>query len=98
MALQPGYLADKGRVQRRLRRIEGQVRGLARMVDEERYCIEILDQIAAVQGALRAVATLILEDHLRSCVVGATADRQEQLVGEVVGAVGRLIGVHPSPR
>jgi DNA-binding FrmR family transcriptional regulator len=63
--------AGKDRLLARLRRIEGQVRGLGRMVDEERYCPEILAQVAAVQSSLRGAAELLLQDHLRHCVTTA---------------------------
>src|SRR3954447_2171937 len=66
-----GYSDKKDAVQKRLRRIEGQVRGLQRMVDEDKYCIEVLDQIAAVTKALQAVAIELLDDHLSHCVVDA---------------------------
>src|SRR5436305_1137498 len=63
-----GYTDNKDAVQKRLRRIEGQVRGLQRMVDEDQYCIDILTQLSAATSALRAVAVQMLEDHLGHCV------------------------------
>ena len=66
-----GYSDDKLAVQRRLRRVEGQVRGIQKMVDEDRYCIDILQQVSAVTSALRSVALLLLEDHLAHCVANA---------------------------
>jgi DNA-binding FrmR family transcriptional regulator len=66
-----GYSDKKEAVQKRLRRIEGQVRGLQRMVDEDKYCIEILDQVAAATKALQAVAIELLDDHLSHCVADA---------------------------
>lgn len=88
----PGYAADKEKVKNRLRRIGGQVGGLERMVDEERYCIEILTQISAVQAALDKVALALLDDHARHCVIGAeTAKDRDELTEEMMGAVGRLL-------
>ncbi len=89
----PGYIDDKDKIQNRLRRISGQVGGLERMVDEDRYCIDILTQISAVQAALDRVSLALLGDHARHCVVGpqSRADREE-LTGEMMDAVGRLLG------
>ncbi len=91
-ARQPGYIADKEKVKNRLRRISGQVGGLERMVDEERYCIDILTQISAVQAAIDRVALALLDDHTRHCVVGAdTAEVREERTEEMMEAVGRLL-------
>jgi DNA-binding FrmR family transcriptional regulator len=68
-----GYVSDKDALIKRLHRIEGQVRGIERMVDEERYCIDILTQIAAVSTALESVSVMLLEDHVRHCVADALA-------------------------
>jgi len=88
----PGYIGDKDRVRNRLRRIAGQVGGLERMVEEERYCIDILTQISAAQAALDKVALTLLEEHARHCVIGAaTAADREELTAEMMGAVGRLL-------
>jgi DNA-binding FrmR family transcriptional regulator len=87
----PGYIDNKGQLQNRLRRISGQVGGLERMVDEERYCIDILTQISAVQAALDKVALSLLDDHARHCVVGATEQNREEKTEEMMHAVGRLI-------
>ena len=88
----PGYIGDKEKVKNRLRRISGQVGGLERMVDEERYCIDILTQISAVQAALDRVSLALLDDHTRHCVVGAkTAAAREERTGEMMEAVGRLL-------
>ena len=65
-----GYTATKDQLQKRLRRIEGQVRGIQGMVDDDRYCIDVLTQISAVQAALDKVALGLLDDHARHCVVG----------------------------
>src|SRR5437868_6225064 len=72
-----GYHADKQALGARLRRVEGQVRGIAKMVDEDRYCIDILTQIAAVSTALEAVALKILDEHVNHCVAGALASGDE---------------------
>jgi DNA-binding FrmR family transcriptional regulator len=90
----PGYTADKDAVQKRLRRIEGQVRGLQRMVDEDRYCIDVLEQVSAVTRALQAVSLELLNDHLANCVLdaaktgGAEASRK---IAEASDAIGRLV-------
>ena len=86
-----GYSAEKDALLKRLARIEGQVRGIAKMVDEERYCIDVLTQISAVQKALDAVAIGVLDDHVRHCVIGSTGETQEQRTDELMAAVGRLV-------
>ena len=73
-----GYAKDKEALVKRLHRIEGQVRGVERMVDEDRYCIDILTQIAAVNTALESLAFKILEEHVRHCVAGALSSGDEQ--------------------
>jgi CsoR family transcriptional regulator, copper-sensing transcriptional repressor len=86
-----GYSADKEAVLRRLRRIEGQVRGVAGMVEEDRYCIEVVTQVTAIQSALDKVALELLSDHASHCVIGAAeADRPER-TEELMGAVKRLL-------
>jgi DNA-binding FrmR family transcriptional regulator len=90
----PGYSDDKDAIQKRLRRIEGQVRGLQRMVDEDKYCIDVLDQISAVTKALQAVAIALLDDHLSHCVAQALTDGGEDAtakVAEASAAVARLV-------
>lgn len=88
-----GYSATKEQLTKRLTRIEGQVRGIGRMVDEDRYCIDVLTQISAVQAALDKVALGLLDDHAHHCVVGAsTPELQEQRTEELMAAVGRLMG------
>lgn len=87
-----GYSATKDQLSKRLRRIEGQVRGVERMVEEERYCIDVITQISAVQAALDKVALGVLDDHARHCIVGGAAGpRPEELTDELMGAVGRLM-------
>jgi DNA-binding FrmR family transcriptional regulator len=86
-----GYTASKEQLEGRLRRIEGQVRGIQRMVDEDRYCIDILTQISAIQAALDKVSLALLDDHARHCVMGATPDDQPEKTAELMAAVGRLM-------
>ena len=87
-----GYSATKDELSKRLRRIEGQVRGVERMVDEDRYCIDVLTQISAVQAALDKVALGLIDDHARHCVIGADSEQtREERTAELMGAVGRLM-------
>ncbi len=86
-----GYTATKDQLQKRLRRVEGQVRGIERMVDEDRYCIDVLTQISAVQAALDKVALGLLDEHARHCVLGSEGRTQEDRTTELMGAVGRLM-------
>jgi DNA-binding FrmR family transcriptional regulator len=88
-----GYTATKDQLQKRLARIEGQVRGVSKMVDEDRYCIDVLTQINAVRAALDKVALGVLDDHARHCLLGhggGPTDPDEQ-VHELMGAVGRML-------
>jgi DNA-binding FrmR family transcriptional regulator len=90
----PGYSDDKEAVQKRLRRIEGQVRGLQRMVEEDRYCINILEQISATTKALQSVALELLDDHLAHCVADAVksgGDTSTEKLDEASAAIGRLV-------
>ncbi len=77
-----GYVADKDVLVRRLRRIQGQARGIERMVVEDRYCIDILTQVAAITTALEAVAELLLEDHVSHCVRHALSSGDEAVADE----------------
>jgi DNA-binding FrmR family transcriptional regulator len=77
-----GYAADKDALVRRLHRIEGQVRGIERMVEEDRYCIDVLTQIAAVKTALESVAIKILDDHVNHCVADAMASGERGAAAE----------------
>lgn len=86
-----GYTATKDQIQTRLRRIEGQVRGIERMVEEDRYCIDVLTQIAAIQAALDKVALGLLDGHAHTCVIGAEPDEQDGRTAEMMAAVGRLM-------
>ena len=90
VANNPGYAASNERLLKRLARVEGQVRGLTRMVEQERYCIDILTQIQAAEAALHGVALELLDDHVRNCMDGTPAERTEK-TDELMGAVGRLI-------
>jgi DNA-binding FrmR family transcriptional regulator len=90
----PGYSADKESIQRRLRRIEGQVRGLQRMVDEDRYCINVLEQVSAVTRALQSVSLELLDDHLTHCVLDAAKDggpEATRKIEEASTAIARLV-------
>lgn len=90
----PGYKDDKNRYLARLRRIEGQARGIHRMVDEDQYCIDILTQISALTSALENVALGLMEDHLRHCVVDAArkgGDEADAKIAEATAAIKRLV-------
>ena len=86
-----GYTATKDQLLTRLRRIEGQVRGVQGMVDDDRYCIDVLTQISAVQAALDKVALGLLDEHARHCVMGAEGRQRADRTEEMMAAVGRLM-------
>jgi CsoR family transcriptional regulator, copper-sensing transcriptional repressor len=87
-----GYTATKDQLLARLKRIEGQIRGIEGMVSSDRYCIDVLTQIGAAQAALDKVALGLLDDHAHHCVIGAEpASEREQKTAELMGAVGRLM-------
>jgi DNA-binding FrmR family transcriptional regulator len=87
-----GYTATKDQLSKRLRRIEGQVRGVERMVDEDRYCIDVITQITAIQAALDKVALGLLDGHTRHCVVeGHGSGTPAEMTDEVMAAVARLM-------
>ena len=86
-----GYSATKDQLLARLRRIEGQVRGIEKMVVDDRYCIDVLTQISAAQAALDKVALGLLEEHARSCVLGTEGELQADRTDELMAAVGRLV-------
>ena len=88
---QHGYSKDRDALLKRLRRVEGQVRGVQGMVESDRYCIDIVTQITAVQAALDKVALEILEDHTRHCLVGAETKDQAELTEELMSSVRRLL-------
>ena len=93
------YAHDKAKIMARLRRMEGQVRGVQRMVEEDQYCLDVLTQLSAIIAAARQTGLLVLEDHVRGCVLGAEhapdeIDREE-LLTELIGAIyrfGRSVG------
>ena len=89
-----GYIADKSSHLARLKRIEGQVRGLHRMVEEEKYCIDILTQVSAVTKALESVSLALLAEHMNHCVVSAARagdDEAAAKIDEAMAAIGRLV-------
>jgi DNA-binding FrmR family transcriptional regulator len=91
---QPGYSEHKDAVLKRLRRVEGQVRGLQRMVEEDQYCIDVLTQISAATKALQGVALELLEDHLSHCVAHAAeagGPEADAKVAEATAAIRRLV-------
>ncbi|HPY23276.1 MAG TPA: metal-sensitive transcriptional regulator [Mycobacterium sp.] len=89
-----GYSADKENYARRLKRIEGQVRGIGKMIDEDKYCIDVLTQISAVTSALQSVALGLLDEHLKHCVSHAVAEggeEAERKLAEASAAIARLV-------
>ena len=86
-----GYTASKDELVTRLRRIEGQVRGVQKMVEDDRYCIDILTQISAIEAALDKVALGLLDDHAHHCVMGAQGKERAAKTDELMAAVGRLV-------
>jgi DNA-binding FrmR family transcriptional regulator len=87
-----GYTASKDQLLARLRRVEGQVRGIEKMVDDDRYCIDVLTQISAIQAALDKVALGLLDEHVKHCVVeGHGPGTTEELTEEMMSAIGRLL-------
>jgi DNA-binding FrmR family transcriptional regulator len=86
-----GYTATKEQLLTRLKRIEGQVRGIESMVEDDRYCIEVLTQISAVQAALDKVALGLLDEHARHCVMGGEEAKKDERTTELMAAVGRLM-------
>jgi DNA-binding FrmR family transcriptional regulator len=85
-----GYYDGKEEVLARLKRIEGQIRGLQRMVEEDKYCIDILTQISAASNALKKVAVGLLEDHMRHCIANRT-EKDRDMIAEAAAAVDRLV-------
>jgi DNA-binding FrmR family transcriptional regulator len=89
------YAHDKAKIMARLRRMEGQVRGVQRMVEEDQYCLDVLTQLSAIIAAARQAGLLVLEDHVRGCVLGSSqhgddAMDQEELLTELIGAIDRF--------
>ncbi|MGV1046953.1 MAG: metal-sensitive transcriptional regulator [Solirubrobacterales bacterium] len=91
MPVTRGYTASKDQLLTRLRRVEGQVRGVEGMVGEDRYCIDVLTQISAIQAALDKVALGLLDEHARHCVIGADDEEKPAKTEELMAAVGRLM-------
>jgi DNA-binding FrmR family transcriptional regulator len=86
-----GYTASKDQLLKRLKRIEGQVRGVEGMVEDDRYCIDVLTQISAIHAALDKVALGLLDEHARHCVMGAEGAERADKTEELMAAVGRLM-------
>jgi DNA-binding FrmR family transcriptional regulator len=86
-----GYSATKDQLLNRLRRVEGQVRGVQKMVEDDRYCIDVLTQISAVQAALDKVALGLLDDHARHCVIDGPGELKDDRTEELISAVARLM-------
>jgi DNA-binding FrmR family transcriptional regulator len=86
-----GYSDDRQKILNRLRRIEGQVRGVEKMVEDDRYCIDIVTQISAIQAALDKVALGLMDDHARHCVIDGPEDLKDERTEELMSAVARLM-------
>ena len=86
-----GYTMDKDNYLRRLKRVEGQVRGLERMIEEDTYCIDVLTQISAVTSALRSISLGLLDEHVRHCVANAEGDDSADMISEAITAVERIV-------
>ena len=89
---QRGYTASKDQLLARLSKVEGQVRGVSRMVQDDRYCIDVLTQIGAIQAALDKVALGLLDGHARVCMTQDHEGGRDAQVDELMGAVGRMLG------
>lgn len=88
-----GYAADKESLTKRVNRLEGQVRGIGRMIEEDRYCIDIVNQLSAVQAAARELSLRLIDSHVRHCVVEAVqADNAEPKIEELMETLGRAMG------
>lgn len=85
------YAGNTELLLKRLSRIEGQARGISRMIEDDRYCVEVLQQIASMQSAADAVAMILLEDHVKGCVVDALCTGKDERVGELVGAIRKYL-------
>jgi DNA-binding FrmR family transcriptional regulator len=86
-----GYSENKNQLLKRLRRAEGQVRGVQKMVDEDRYCIDILTQISALQAALDKVALGLMDDHVHHCMVSGSREERVERADELVETIARLV-------
>ena len=87
---QPSYAEHKSRIQTRLRRLEGQVRGVQGMIEKDAYCVDVLTQLSAIIAAARGVGMLVLEDHIRGCVISAPEDEREDRLDELTEAIERF--------
>lgn len=85
------YAAEKQNLLQRLNRIEGQIRGVSRMIEDDRYCVDVLQQIASMQSAADAVAMIVLESHIRGCVADGLHRRNPARVDEVVGVIRKYL-------
>ena len=94
------YVHDKAKLLARLRRIEGQVRGLQRMIDEEQYCVDVLTQVSSVNAALQKVGMIVLEDHIQGCVRTAILQGNDgdRAIAELIEVVERFAKAGPIPR
>lgn len=84
------YAEDKNKLLSRLARVEGQIRGVARMVEDDRYCVDILTQISAINSSMQSIGLLLLQDHIRGCVVEAEGDLREERLDELNKAIARF--------
>ena len=84
------YAADKRKMLSRLARVEGQIRGVARMVEDDRYCMDILTQISAINSSMQSIGLLLLQDHIRGCVIDAEGDLREERLEELNQAIARF--------
>lgn len=84
------YEMDKAKILARLKRLEGQVRGVHKMVEDDKYCVDVLTQISAIVAGLRATGLLVLEDHIRGCVIGGNPNEQEETLDELMSAIERF--------
>ena len=88
-----GYATNKDALMKRVKRLEGQVRGIGRMIDEDRYCIDIVNQLSAIQAAARELSLQLIDSHVRHCVVDAVhADNAEPKIEELIQTLGRAMG------
>lgn len=87
---QPSYAEHKAKMLTRLRRLEGQVRGVQRMIEEDKYCVDVLTQLSAIIAAARGVGMMVLEDHIRGCVITAAEDEREDRLDELTEAIERF--------
>lgn len=86
-----GYSADKDAILKRLKRVEGQVRGLQRMVEQDTYCIDVLTQVSAATKALQGVAMALLDEHVRHCVAHDVRQGSQEKIDEALDAIARLV-------